>query len=474
MDQLSPEDSMVVPWQALIHTRLKTLSREQLQALITAWYDSPELRPASEGAELKSYNGLTKVAMVNRLAMIDYPDGLTLYQYSQLEKECYISKSHKRHWRLWRLRSRAGASLETNLAMHEIRERLRAYLSTFFKTHVLAFHHEATGTNWYRVMAFVTRNDVELPRQSFQMIHFPHTEYVIYSQMRGVDFVAMRQAVVRAFGASTVSSEPLSHSRLEEMIQVIQHRTSLGRYASFRHLKDDVQQNPLIPTDERPLAMHTDTRDTYRRAAYLDATEDRRRIVPVQSDVIKARFDSVDDTFGHHPLEAIPELRLRLRVTTDKAVYSEGVPQAWMLDDELDPFCAEDMDEVDGGGEQGGEQGDVGNHDDDDGDEVMSQDVGMVDVMMRVHNDDKDMSSRLVEDDDGGDYDNSSLDVGERESTGSKADMCQIEIKIKGSNVMEGLRKMAIDGQMDTPLPEWMASLASSGSSDCILTRSKK
>lgn len=57
------------------------------------------------------------------------------------------------------------------------------------------------------------------------------------------------------------------------------------------------------------------------------------------------------------------------------------------------------------------------------------------------------------------------------EPDGNDPDTLTMKIKLKGQNVMAGLRDLALHGYIDPPYPSWMTELVASGSSQAYITK---
>ncbi|KAI8388600.1 centromere protein Chl4/mis15/CENP-N [Radiomyces spectabilis] len=56
-------------------------------------------------------------------------------------------------------------------------------------------------------------------------------------------------------------------------------------------------------------------------------------------------------------------------------------------------------------------------------------------------------------------------------SVAEEEDEMQMTINIKGTNVLEGMRRLILEGVLQPPIPEWMMQLASAGTDNVVVTR---
>ncbi|ORX62344.1 hypothetical protein DM01DRAFT_301784 [Hesseltinella vesiculosa] len=404
--------------------------------------------------------------MINRITRVDWPNGLTAIQYSHVE-EIFLSKTkQQRKWKTWKMMARSGQPLAIQQDRATIKKRMQTFTSQYNKSHVHAFHHENTGTDWYRIITYISRNDTELPHSVFVMIHFPFTEFIIYSSLTKLARTTLQQAVLHAFHAKSLQSEPLTHTQFQGIINLIAHRQSLGRFSVFRYLQNDPTQNPLTPLAQQPVHLHEDSRPTYATSQYTSTAEGHRRIVPLQPQMISHRYDSVEAVFGHHPLDSVSTVECTLRFSTKKDLYDNGLPIPEMFHDEMDVYAENDDDEAD-------------DEADDDGDRVSEQDIdddqNALQVTAQPADDDLLFSDVMVDSEHtpSSFLDDTELSV-DPLAVGEPIPMCKVDVKLKGTNVMEGFRQLALQGYMEPPFPDWMPDLVASGTSKCSLTRHAK
>ncbi|KAI8092475.1 centromere protein Chl4/mis15/CENP-N [Halteromyces radiatus] len=406
MEQYTAEDLVRVKWQTAVTSLLSNTKKPDLETLVKSWLTSPVLRPDHSNVIWENtYESLTKKEMIDRIQQIDWPDGLYMIQYSQLDASGFFNRKLKRTWSTWKLIPSEKQELQVSISTTTARRRLQEYLNTFFKNHVYIIPQSESNTCWYRILIFDSRYEETLPARASILIHYLSTEYLLTttSMIRHRDF--LHQATIHAFRAESLKQIPLTSKGLDKLTTLMDHRSSLGIFGQFRYAQQDSMENPLYfgPSSDIP---------RYEKEQYVGTREDIRRVIPIDHDKIKRRYDHVDQVFGHFPLEGLDSLKLTLEIPVTSVIKAHQTEPVNDDDDDIQPYVFSDVDEPSDPQE-----------DDSDDDHTKKEKGGI-----------------------------------------------SMNVTFRGTNVMEGLRSLALQGWMVPPFPPWLSDLVASGSSAARVT----
>ncbi|ORZ09169.1 hypothetical protein BCR42DRAFT_423870 [Absidia repens] len=391
-----------------------------------------------------------------------------------------------------KLTAHHNQTLNYSLSVATVRQKLQAYLGRFFKCYVHGMAKLDQYTVWYKIWMFEDQVGT-LQHQSAIVVHFYNTEYFLVSCQSKVKISYLEQAIVATFGAGGLKKQSLTNGTLEELSTIIENRKSLGVFNQFRYMKHDPIQNPLNfgrlssatttsssknESNDDESARDSITADgdnneqqsmitsmsqlaqihqnQYTKFAFITTKEERRRIIPIQADKVNQRYDSVEQVFGNYPLEGLGLLNIKLQQPVTPVLLDHGIQ---IQDEKRGKKPAEIKHDK---------------HDDlmtkffrDEDDEEMNQSFQTDgDSMEHKHGDGSGNESDDSEDND--------LKLNPTtDETSDDLYSLTMGIKCTGTNVMAGLRDLALHGFMDPPYPPWMTDLVASGASRVFITETK-
>ncbi|KAI8333624.1 hypothetical protein BC941DRAFT_454899 [Chlamydoabsidia padenii] len=388
----------------------------------------------------------------------DWPEGLLLVQYSELEVQ-------------------ETRPLNLSITLTSVREKLQDYMTTYCKCHVYGFKPVDSNTTWYRIL-FIDKTKHQ-PVRPILLVHYKETEFFIMSCPQKKLEGYVEQGVINIFGAATIKQQLLTSTSLDTLGKLVTNRASLGVFGQFRYLQRDPALNPLNfgrlagpksteqpnnNNDDQPIE---DTSYHYPKFIYVSTKEQQRRIIPIQKEKMDQRYDNVEQVFGNYPLDGLECLDLKLQQSVEPVLLDHGIHieipttiarpakaieplnRPSKKDDPIDAFFRDNNKES------------TANDDDDD---------------MLNENDNNNEEEEEEDDDDDDDDNNDDDDNGDEkedpfENVGEYNPYAfTINIKYEGANVMAGLRDLALHGFMDPPYPSWMQALVASGSSQAYVT----
>lgn len=151
------------------------------------------------------------------------------------------------------------------------------------------------------------------------MIYFPGTEYVVVPRnVWGKENDSFfKESLLSTFNATSLMIDRADIKSLEELIKKIDTAKSQGILAQLK--KNELDKTPL------------DIRQKKRKGfeeSYLDTKEQRKRIVPIDMEEMKARYDALEENFGWDQVDGLTSLEvnvcykqrkkeIRLKVLTD-------------------------------------------------------------------------------------------------------------------------------------------------------------
>ncbi|CAO3599642.1 unnamed protein product [Absidia cylindrospora] len=482
MEEHSPEDLHRLPWQSSVLSFLSQCPTPELHSLLQSWFNSPVLRPLDTQSTYTAYENLTKKDIEIRITEIDWPTGLTSIQLSQLEMAGISRRKRQQKWMTLKLTAHQNQPLDVSLSMTTVRQKLQAYLGKFFNCYVHGMTKLDQYTVWYKIWIFEDEQGTLTHRSAF-VIHFFNTEYFLLSLQTKAKNQYVEKAIVAIFDAAGLVKQALTGGTMNELSTLIENRKSLGVFNQFRHTKQDPIQNPLNfgrlsstttassssknESNDNESAQDSTTSDDdnreelpavtsmsqlaqihqnqYTKFAFVSTKEERRRIIPIHADKLNHRYNSVEEVFGNYPLEELGLLKIKLQQPVTAVLLDHGIqiqdekrgqkPAEIKHTKDVDRMTKffRDDDETDGGSNKRKHHHD-GSDDGDDNDVEWNSTIG---------------------------------------DTSDDAYSLTMGIKFTGTNVMAGLRDLALQGFMDPPYPPWMTDLVASGSSQAFITETK-
>ncbi|SAM04589.1 hypothetical protein [Absidia glauca] len=514
MDTYTKEDLEVRPWNQAQTIIWNGIALPDARRIIRSWLQIPVLRPQNPSVTWDDYEDLGLVRIKARVTELDWPEGLRMVQYSELETAgtrkpftgvwqinlflvcvyiAFLARKKKRNWLTLKLIASEEKDMDLSFSRSAVRQKLQDYLSTFFKCHVYGFKPLDSSISFYRILVFDKGATQAPSNRHIILIHYNHTEYFLLSgPEQNRTFV--EQAIVAVFGAADIKQQPLSSNSLDALGKIIINRASLGVFGQFRYLQRDPLHNPLnfgrlsspatpvIPDtnssgNDNDTANNDDSSDDehdhqpampppegdgaatyhYPKFTFVTTREQKRRIIPIQQDKMNQRYDDVERVFGNYPLDGLDSLTLKLEMSVEPVLSDHGIQIS--TDDTTDkaeePKEAKDDDPI--------------------GDFFLgaptspkkkkaSMDNFFNDDTMVDGLDESDKEASDNEEDDKEDSDNDESPFVWRDEN-DDPDTLTMKISLEGQNVMAGLRDLALHGYIDPPYPSWMTELVASGAS---------
>ncbi|KAI9305775.1 hypothetical protein BJ944DRAFT_287554 [Cunninghamella echinulata] len=506
MEEYSTEDLIIVPWHRAVFGKCLKVTSKAINLLIKSWLSSPILKPKHTNSTWEDYKGLSKNMTLIRLSQTDWPEGLYMIQICQLDEAvAVISRTSK--MKVWKLIPSNSSNMEIHFDRRIIRQRIQQYLSNFFKSHVYCFDHIQTKTIWYKIHLFVNKYQNTLPRTSITIIHFPNTEYFVFTQPSKKYYEFLIHALLNAYHAEAIQQQFLTAKKLSKLIEITEKKNHLGIFTQFAALQSDPNQNPLLlsrtqtpsssyllsesepPSSEPPssssLPHKNHNNNSNNLLTYTSGQEYNRRIIPIHQQQLNKRYNHIEQVFGKYPLSGSDSLYLRLNLPITKVLHQYGI----ITDTEMEELNSnsnvkeEEKEETVYDGDKHLNSPEANNKliNDTHENDIFSD---QSEIENEINYDDQ----HQIEDEDGDEdedededveMDDQQEDYHHKEEKNEKLwklkrkqhdQLITMNIAFSGSNVMEGLRQMAIQGFMDAPYPMWAAEATNSGCSHLHVT----
>ncbi|CAO3614264.1 unnamed protein product [Cunninghamella echinulata] len=489
MEVYSTENIIIVPWHRAIFGKCLKVTSKAINLLIKSWLSSPILKPKHTNSTWEDYKGLSKNMTLIRLSQTDWPEGLYMIQICQLDEAvAVISRTSK--MKVWKLIPSNNSNMEIHFDRRIIQQRIQQYLSNFFKSHVYCFDHIQTKTIWYKIHLFVNKYQNTLPRTPITIIHFPNTEYFIFTQPSKKYYEFLIHALLNAYHAESIQQQFLTAKKLnpnQNPLLLSRTQTPSSSY---------LLSEPEPPSSEPPSSSSSSHKNHNNNSnnllTYTSGQEYNRRIIPVHQQQLNQRYNHIEQVFGKYPLSGSDSLYLRLNLPITKVLYQYGI----ITDTEMEELSSNSNMEEEG-------QEEIV---DDDGKQLNSPEANNKPINDESENDIfSDQSEieneinyddqRQIEDEDADEDENEDEDENKDEDVKMNDQqenyhhnekkneklwklkrkqhdqLITMNIAFSGSNVMEGLRQMAIQGFTDAPFPMWMAEATNSGCSHLHVTK---
>ncbi|CEG64471.1 hypothetical protein RMATCC62417_01438 [Rhizopus microsporus] len=345
-----------------------------LRKTISLWFDVPELYPRNRTSKLEHYTSGTKyknkVDILQRIKAVDWTEGLYAVQIAQLEIHTMMSRSSGRKWKFIEIAKESG-KINTQMDMNTIQQQLDNFLSSLQDCYIYACKDKNQDTYWFYLRFYQSMDNepISTKRQHGFIVYYPETGYLLVHPgwTKELNTYVM-EAILNVFSADKLIIQTVAAAEIEEIAKQIMNRKSLGVFSQLRNNQTDA--NPLDIRQKRPRGFE----DTYTRPG-----EQRRRIVPVDIEEMKARYEAINNHFGSDTILALP-----LQVS-----------------DSFETIETEDAE------------------------------------------DEEDEEENMI----------------------------NIDINLKGSSVVDGLRQMVLAGTIQSPLPPWLENVAASVSSKIYISK---
>ncbi|KAG1039149.1 hypothetical protein G6F46_004191 [Rhizopus delemar] len=306
--------------------------------------------------------------MLKRITEVDWNEGLYAIQVAQLEMQSLTSKLTERKWKIIEIVKNSG-QLDLTLDIKTLQQHFDSFLSSLQDCYVYAYNNKEMDTYWF-YLKFYTDSHIgsgepmRSKRQSGFLVYYPETAYLLVHSSWAKDMHAyVSEAILNAFSADKLVIQRVAAAHIQDLTKQIMNKRSLGVFSQLRNNQTDA--NPLDIRQKRPKGFED---------IYVSPGEKRRRIVPVDIEEMKARYEAINNYFG--PDEIISYRSLDIEATEDMEVDDEN------------------------------EENNV-----------------------------------------------------------------QIDMNLKGTNVVEGLRQMVLAGTIQSPLPPWLENVAASVASKIYINK---
>ncbi|KAI8143310.1 hypothetical protein BJV82DRAFT_612290 [Fennellomyces sp. T-0311] len=218
--------------------------------------------------------------------------------------------------KLWRMKPKGKANFAT-LTLEETRDRVQSLIGVYFKSHVHVQHDDENGTDWIRISIYVHDELSQVPTtyDTCIIIRYPETPFVVrIGNITSARASIIQQVIVQTFDAKSIVEESfLTGQSLPRLDHYVEHHASLGAVSQLR----------LQSNDSNPLQLDSPSSSSNKRPAeepYVKGREQRRRIVPLDHEVLDSRMRHVADTFGVDVVQGVEKLELHMETPLEDTV----------------------------------------------------------------------------------------------------------------------------------------------------------
>ncbi|KAJ8654751.1 hypothetical protein O0I10_009642 [Lichtheimia ornata] len=306
---LSEADLYRISYSERVETIIRQASKDDIIDCIKQWYQQEELRPTTQNWDANGFLGNQSKQRITERLWVDWPEGLTAYQLAHIDLKSALSKRASTvSWRLIELKDDSdnpGRLLKT-LDAKTARNRIQEALSEYFKAHVMTMPDPKEPADWIRIMLFENRHDRQypMPKMTAYYLRFPDTPYLaVRGALNKTVALFIEEALLKTFQAKSLKFHNISSKSIHHLSELLHNKESLGAFSRFR--LDQVDSNPLDyshKTLKRP-----------QREEYVKSREQKRRIIPINRQLIESREDDASDTFGPQVVEGIRRLDIHLK-----------------------------------------------------------------------------------------------------------------------------------------------------------------
>ncbi|KAI9268835.1 kinetochore protein CHL4 like-domain-containing protein [Phascolomyces articulosus] len=326
--QLSQSDLQVVEYDAVAKSLLRKATTGEIFESVKEWFQHPELKPAnptSNWIQYEIYQGKrAKSALVNRLYQ-DWPDGLTMYQMATLDIKNVISRRLSPILKLWEVKG-DSARVDKSLEAYTARDQLYKQLSVFYKCHILVETSDEEQVDWFRIAIFETRDQKNMPSysQTINLARFRDTPYIAHVGSVRVALVQLiQQLCASVYGGERIEQLQVAEHDFNKIATVAKHHKALGTFSRF--LGNGYDSNPLDLREQlskRP-----------KEQEYVTGRERRRRIVPLDRELIQGRYRQTTETFGTQVVQGLNKAVIHMD-TSMKDIVDPSITET-ISEDEL-------------------------------------------------------------------------------------------------------------------------------------------
>ncbi|KAI7855705.1 centromere protein Chl4/mis15/CENP-N [Circinella umbellata] len=309
----SKSDLYIVKYDQRLESLIKRIVSPDLLSCIFDWLKHVELRPINYTEALSFYQqldrqGQIKTTLIERIH-IDWPNGLTMFQASQLD---FKYKDYKKYLGAYHLFEIKGdlERLNTVFDIHTVLDKMKEKINIFYNCHIYVESIENEQADRLRISIFQHRNQKELPDKSntLVIILFRSTPFLIsLGKLRSNLQKIIEQALCDALGAQSIENRFVQDRNFDTLANIAKHHNSLGPFKQFRQNQFD--SNPL---DLRELL----TKRPYQEGEeYVKGRERRKRIVPLDRELIQGRYRQTIETFGLDVAQGLQNVEINLDTT---------------------------------------------------------------------------------------------------------------------------------------------------------------
>ena len=169
------------------------------------------------------------------------------------------------------------------------------------------------SADWIRVMLFENRHDrqVPTPTMTAYYLRFRDTPYIaVRGALNKTLALFTEEALLKTFQAKALKVHNISSKSIHHLSELLHNKESLGAFSRFR----------LNQVDSNPLDYSHKTSKRPHQEEYVKSREQKRRVVPIDRQLIQNRENDASDTFGAEVAAGIR--RLDIHASTSVESYS--------------------------------------------------------------------------------------------------------------------------------------------------------
>lgn len=171
--------------------------------------------------------------------------------------------------------------------------------------------------DWIRIMLFENRHDRQypMPKMTAYYLRFPDTPYLaVRGALNKTVALFIEEALLKTFQAKALKFHNVSSKSIHHLSELLHNKGSLGGFSRFR----------INQVDSNPLDYSHKNLKRPQREEYVKSREQKRRIIPINRQLIKSREDDASDTFGPQVVAGIRRLDIHVRTFVDDFSKKEG------------------------------------------------------------------------------------------------------------------------------------------------------
>lgn len=164
--------------------------------------------------------------------------------------------------------------------------------------------------DWMRIMLFENRHERQAPTPKMiaYYLRFPDTPYLaVRGAVNKTVALFIEEALLKTFQAKTLKVHSISSKSIHHLSELLHNKESLGAFSRFR--LNQVDANPLdysLKSLKRP-----------HQEEYVQSREQKRRIIPIDRQLVQSRENDASDTFGPEVTPGIRRLDIHASISTD-------------------------------------------------------------------------------------------------------------------------------------------------------------